>query len=99
MKSWIFSPDSPLSCFSFLLPLSILHHHVNSNVPSLSTVLSPVSSILYVFRYAACSPGGTRCSSEKSSDPRSAPALSGQLLFIQPETQTGSATAPGCTLH
>lgn len=92
------SPASPLSCFSSLLnpssclscqlyPLNVLHY------------VFPVLSLFSVFRHAACSPGGIGCSSEESSDPRSAPALSRQLLFIQPETQTGSATAPGCTLH
>lgn len=59
----------------------------------------PVLPLCSLFRHSACSPGGVGCSGEESSGLRSSPALGRQLLFIQPETQAGSAAAPGRTLH
>ena len=83
----LFPQLNPSSSLSFQLYLPI----------SLSLSLSLCSFPL--LRHAACSPGGVGGSGEESRGLRSSPALGGQLLFIQPETQAGSASAPGRTLH
>lgn len=115
LNLFLSSPLSPSTLFSYLLyflldlpflssfsQLLILHHlcHVNSIFPSLFLLCaSPVCPLRSLFRDAACSPGGVGCCGEESSSLRSSPALCGQLVIIQPETQTGSAAAPGRTLH
>ncbi len=90
------------SFLSSLTQLLILHHlcRAHSIFPSFFLLCAfPVCPLCSLFRHAACSPGGVGCGGEESSSLRSSPALCGQLLFVQPETQAGSAAASGRTLH
>lgn len=97
------SPSFLPLCLHLLFPLCI-------NLKSLVFLMAAPSSLpppplphlccsAHFLRHAACSPGGVGSRREESGRPGSSPAVSGQLLLVQPETQTGSATAPGRTLH
>lgn len=61
-------------------------------------LIFPVFPVLLLSRHAACPTGSAGCSSEESSCFRSSPALCRKLLFVQPETQAGSAAASGRSL-